>query len=59
MVQKISFVSVKVGEREYEMEQFIQVECVLCLIFAYRFDKQLQCVCAHCSALFWSQFFEI
>ena len=28
-----SFVSVRVGEREYQMEWFIQVECVLYLIF--------------------------
>ena len=37
MVQKFSFVSVKAGEREYQIELFIQVECVLCRIFAYKF----------------------
>lgn len=43
MIQKIFFVSLKVGEREYQMEWFIEVECVLCLIF--------DICCAHCSAL--------
>ena len=40
MVQKFSFVSVKAGEREYQMELFIQVECVLCRIFAYKFLQE-------------------
>ena len=41
MVQKFSFVSVKAGEREYQMEWFIQVECVLRWIFAYKFRQAI------------------
>ena len=41
MVQKFSFVSVKAGEREYQMEWFIQVECVLCRIFVYKFRQAI------------------
>ena len=41
MVQKFSFVSVKAGEKKYQMEWFIQAECVLCRIFAYKFRQSI------------------